>query len=316
MDYGNIVEISMRTIDEVNAKSLVKFFYTGSLEYTNEESLVSFMILANKYKVKNLGEFKVPPKVYLNGILAYVEKDLNNRLGEFDKLAESINFKKMEKEDLTKLYAKKKWLQKSSSFLNIIIMKDMDDDSEGSGSSKDSEDEESESKESSDEEGGGGSLAVFDPKASHSSWTYDKKTKMMKCNNGSWYSAISKKPHDKFTVELGTGIGSYMIGFIVKSSFNQNAANYNTGQYWYCSSSGLYGQGTRLSFSAGAGCTAGTKIGCIFFRKKMVISYIKDGNKVGDAWQLSDKKIKLMPVIDCCTSGSQFKFIKGKYPKK
>jgi len=139
---------------------------------------------------------------------------------------------------------------------------------------------------------------------------------MMKCNNGSWYTAISKKPHDKFTVELGTGVGSYMIGFIAKSSYNQNAANYTTGQYWYCSSSGLYGQGTRLTFSAGAGCTAGTKIGCIFFRKKMIISYIKDGSKVDDAWQLSDKKIKLHAAIDCCSSGSQFKFIKGKYPKK
>jgi hypothetical protein len=28
----------------------------------------------------------------------------------------------MEKEDLTKLYAKRKWLQKSSSFLNQIIL--------------------------------------------------------------------------------------------------------------------------------------------------------------------------------------------------
>jgi len=54
----------------------------------------------------------------------------------------------MEKEDLTKLYAKKKWLQKSSSFLNIIIMKDMDDDSgSGSGSEKDSEEETEEEEE-------------------------------------------------------------------------------------------------------------------------------------------------------------------------
>jgi len=80
----------------------------------------------------------------------------------------------MEKEDLTKLYAKKKWLQKSSSFLNIIIMKDMDDDdddSKSSGSESKSETEEE------DEEEGGGSLPVFDPKASHSSWTYNKKKK-------------------------------------------------------------------------------------------------------------------------------------------
>jgi hypothetical protein len=55
-------------------------------------------------------------------------------MGEFDSLVESVNFKKLEKEDLTKLYAKKKWLKNSKSFLNIIIMKDMD--SAGSGSEK------------------------------------------------------------------------------------------------------------------------------------------------------------------------------------
>jgi len=168
-------------------------------------------------------------------------------------------------------------------------MKDMDDDSDASGSDKDSEEEEEE-EESGSDGGGSGGVAVFDPKASHSSWQFDKKTKIMKCNNSSWYTAISKKPTDKFTVELGTGVGSYMIGFINKVSYNQNASNYNTGHYWYCSSSGLYGQGTRLSFSAGAGCNAGTKIGCVFDRKKTIVSYLKDGSKIGDAWQLSDKK--------------------------
>jgi len=52
------------------------------------------MILANKLKIKNLSEFKVPPKVYLNGIIAYVEKDLNKRTSEFENLVESVNFKK------------------------------------------------------------------------------------------------------------------------------------------------------------------------------------------------------------------------------
>jgi len=143
---------------------LVKFFYTGALEYSNESQLVTFMILANKLKVKAISEFKVPPKVYLNGIIAYVEKDLNNRVADFDNLVESVNFKKLEKEDLTKLYAKKKWLQKSSAFLNIIIMKDIaSDDEEGSDSEKESEDSEDSEKdeEDGDEEGG---KAKFDQK--------------------------------------------------------------------------------------------------------------------------------------------------------
>jgi len=64
----------------------------------------------------------------------------------------------MEKEDLTKMYAKKKWLQKSSTFLNQIILKDMSDDE--SGSEKDSEEEEEEE----EEEEGSSSTAVWDPK--------------------------------------------------------------------------------------------------------------------------------------------------------
>jgi len=73
-------------------------------------------------------------------------------------------------------------------------MKDMDDDSDASGSDKDSEEEEEE-EESGSDGGGSGGVAVFDPKASHSSWQFDKKTKIMKCNNSSWYTAISKKTY-------------------------------------------------------------------------------------------------------------------------
>jgi len=58
----------------------------------------------------------------------------------------------MEKEDLTKLYSKKKWLQKSSSFLNQIIMKDMDDDDEDL--SDKSSKSENETEESDEEESG------------------------------------------------------------------------------------------------------------------------------------------------------------------
>jgi len=38
------------------------------------------MIVSNKYKVKNINEFKIPGKTLLNGIISYVEKDLTNRV--------------------------------------------------------------------------------------------------------------------------------------------------------------------------------------------------------------------------------------------
>jgi len=98
--------------DAAAAKSLIKFYYEGVYEYSEESAVVVFTILANKYKKKNFSEFKLPAKVLINGVISYVEKDLTNRVGEFDKLCESVDFKKMDKEDLTKLYAKKKMVTK------------------------------------------------------------------------------------------------------------------------------------------------------------------------------------------------------------
>jgi len=202
-----------------------------------------------------LGEFKVPPKVYLNGILAYVEKDLTNRMGEFDKLVESINFKKMEKEDLTKLYAKKKWLQKSSSFLNIIIMKDMDDDDDDDS---DKSDKSSETEESEESEEGGSSMPMMDLKRSNSNWAYDKKTKIMTFNSTSWYSMITKKPNDKYTIELCSYVTYYMVGFIEDNKYNQSSLSYNNGYCWYANTNTLYGLSTgKQSWSVNGSTSQG-----------------------------------------------------------
>jgi len=115
-------------------KKLVKFFYTGSVDYSDESALVSFIILSNKFKVKNLKEFKIPGKKLLNGVIAYVEKDLTNRMKEFESLISNIDFKKLEKDDLKSLYKKKKWLQKSSTFLSIVVGKESGSDSDNSDS--------------------------------------------------------------------------------------------------------------------------------------------------------------------------------------
>jgi len=249
----------------------------------------------------------------LNGILAYVEKDLTNRMGEFDKLVESINFKKMEKEDLTKLYAKKKWLQKSSSFLNIIIMKDMDDDDDD-GSDK--SDKSSETEESEESEEGGSSMPMMDLKRSNSNWAYDKKTKIMTFNSTSWYSMITKKPNDKYTIELCSYVTYYMVGFIEDNKYNQSSLSYNNGYCWYANTNTLYGLSTgKQSWSVNGSTSQGTKIGCVWNKKKGTITFYKDNSKAGDGWTGLDKKMKLFPVLDSCSSGVKFKFVKGKYPK-
>jgi len=161
------------SINSKAAKAVIQFLYTGSVDYSDASLLVTFMLLCNKLKIKNLNELKVPAKVYLNGVLEYIEKDLSNRMSELDSLVESVDFKKMEKEDLTKLYAKKKWLQKSPTFLNQIILKDLSDDE--SGSEKDSDEEEEEEEEEED----GGSDTKWDKKLHGTNYQIDKKKKLL-----------------------------------------------------------------------------------------------------------------------------------------
>jgi len=89
-------------------KDFIKFLYTGCIDCTDQARLVEFMIIANKYLVKNLKDYKVSAKVLFNGIVAYVEKDLEKRFSQFETLIESIDFKKFEKDDLLKIYSKKR----------------------------------------------------------------------------------------------------------------------------------------------------------------------------------------------------------------
>jgi hypothetical protein len=71
--------------------------------------------------VKNIKEFKVSGKILFKGIISYVEKDLDKRIGEFENLVEQINFNKFEKEDLLKIYSKTKWLQRSPTILKGFL---------------------------------------------------------------------------------------------------------------------------------------------------------------------------------------------------
>jgi len=87
--------------------SVIKFLYTGSYDYGKQEEIVQFVIYAHNYNVKNIKELKIPPKVILEAIMTYVEKDLNTRYQEFDTLIENVDFRKMEKEALVKISKKK-----------------------------------------------------------------------------------------------------------------------------------------------------------------------------------------------------------------
>jgi len=80
---------------KIYLKIFIKFLYTGAIDYTDQSRLVEFMIIANKYLVRNMKDFKVSSKVLLNGIIAFVEKDTEKRFSQFDTLCENVDFKKI-----------------------------------------------------------------------------------------------------------------------------------------------------------------------------------------------------------------------------
>jgi hypothetical protein len=81
--------------DEETAKTLIKFYYDGFIDIglLDSEKIISFTLLATKYKTKTLKELKLPAKLLLNGVISYVEKDLSNRFSIFDSLIECVNNK-------------------------------------------------------------------------------------------------------------------------------------------------------------------------------------------------------------------------------
>jgi len=154
----------------------------------------------------------------------------------------------MEKEDLTKLYAKKKWLQKSSSFLNQIILKDMDDDDDEDDDSEKSDEDKSEDE--SEEEGG--SIPKWDKNLSSSfGIEISKKDRVIKYTgtNYSWNSTGLAKKSLKFAVKLGDLCCTSMVGFAPKD-INKTSQNYTSkGYYYYCSTGGLYSQNGKSNAS-------------------------------------------------------------------
>jgi len=276
------------------------------------------MILANKFHVKSLKEFKVPAKVYLNGVLTYVEKDLTNRVGEFDSLIESVDFKKMEKEDLTKMYSKKKWLQKSSTFLNIIIMKDIDSDGSKSGSDKSSSEKSEEEEEEDEEEGGG--IPKFDVKKSAKNvFKFSKKNRECTTTTySSWAANAVGTKATKYGLKLGTGCTDLMIGFALKT-LNVNQSNYTVcGWYFYTNGGVLYSQAGDSGRSYGSSdYNSGTIYSLELNVKKGTITVYKYATSLGLAFTITDKKnIKpLIPNINTYNTGSVFEFVKFKAKK-
>jgi len=102
---------------------VIKFIYTGSYDYSNEEDTIPFLVYSNNYGIKSIKELKLPAKEVLDGIIDYVEKDLNGRKEEFEILTDHLDFKKLSVGALLKKSKKHKWLSSSTNYLNQIVIK-------------------------------------------------------------------------------------------------------------------------------------------------------------------------------------------------
>jgi hypothetical protein len=223
----------------------------------------------------------------------------------------------MEKEDLTKLYAKRKWLQKSSSFLNQIILKDMSDDegSDKSGSDEDSEKSESEEEESEEEESSGG-IPKFDPKISSSSCTYSKDKRTATYTKSSWAGTILATKSNKWATKLGANCGYLMVGMAPKT-IQKDTSNYSSnGYYLYTSTGGMYGTGglSNKSFTS-SDYNQGTVYGFVYDKKKGTLTIYKNGTKLGVAVD-NIKKLELYPAFDFYYQNATAELVKAKFSKK
>jgi len=230
-------------------------------------------------------------------------------------LIETVDFKKIDKEDLKKIYSKKKWLQKNQYFLNQIIIKDFSGSDKSDGSDK-SEEEEGEEGEESDD--GGSSAKNWDPKNSHASYyTFDKKKKIATYSytGNYWAATLVSKQTKKYSIKLGNQCGYFMFGMAETSKLNKNSCNYSTnGYYFYPNGNCLYGIGKTNNIPNGCDTNSGTIYGVFHNRSKGDIIFYKNGKQISVAFQ-GIKKLKLCGVVDAYYNSSSYELINGKYKK-
>jgi len=191
--------------------------------------------------------------------------------------------KKLEKEDLLKLYTKKKWLQRSPTFLSVIILKDVDDDEEeeedsdedsdgsDSKSDKDSKSGSGSSKSGSDSEDEGSSVPKFQTKLSSTCFTFTNKDRKCLYSGSSWNGTALGSKTKEYTVKIHTSIYGYlMLGFAPKT-INKTSMNYNScGYYMYVCNGTLYSQSGQsgASYSSSFPFSSGQLVGAKLDKKK------------------------------------------------
>jgi hypothetical protein len=214
-DFNNEILIKKEN-DQEEVEIMLKFFYTGSIEFQSEKQVIRFLLMGIKFDVTDMDDFKVASKKLLFEMMEYVEEDEENRIKDFEKLIDNIDFKKFGHSALKKLVKGHKWLKKSSKFLNMIVLKQ--DESEPSNS-------ETSSGEDTEE------LPKFLPKKSSDHFKFSKNDRLSvpKSNNNNNFSGpkflvVSKS--NKITIKVQNAIGVLLFGFEILKNLDLNMKNY------------------------------------------------------------------------------------------
>jgi hypothetical protein len=215
--------------------------------------------------LKNL---KIPPKIYLNGLIQYVEKDVEKNSIEFETLIDNCDFKKLKPEYVKKLFKKKIFLQNSIKFLKKAFESiDKGSDDEKSNSGSDSE------KSSSEEEEEGNGVPKFQKKFySKLSLTLSKNMKKIVYNLTSvWQGSALGTSCSRYTVKL-MNCNYLMIGFAPKTISLAGDNNEKCGFYLYLNKCSKYSQdGDRDVSYSSADYTDGVVYGAEYNKNVILI---------------------------------------------
>jgi len=210
-------------------------------------------------------------------------------------------------------------LQKNSSFLHQIILKDLQEDDEDDKEEKsEDEDEEEESEESEEGESKGG-IPSFDKKLSNSTYTFSNKNRTCVHGSlGSVHTVVGTKC-DKFAfkilavtnIDLRFGFGNAKI---INKDLNTNFST-NGNYYYYIYSGYKYVNSSPIyCIAGGASCeNIGTVFGLKYDKKKKTITLFKGKDSQGVLYDNVPKGIKLLPVFDMTQSGGSVEFIKPEF---
>jgi hypothetical protein len=246
--------------------------------------------------LKNL---KIPPKIYLNGLIQYVEKDVEKNSIEFETLIDNCDFKKLKPEYVKKLFKKKIFLQNSIKFLKKAfesIDKGSDDEKSNSGSdseksnsdsnsdseksNSDSDSNSEKSSEESEEEEEGNGVPKFQKKFySKLSLTLSKNMKKIVYNLTSvWQGSALGTSCSRYTVKL-MNCNYLMIGFAPKTISLAGDNNEKCGFYLYLNKCSKYSQdGDRDVSYSSADYTDGVVYGAEYNKNVILIFNIIEKN--------------------------------------